>query len=319
VQRSELISHRLKLQQMKVFLAVAKCGSMAKAAKQLSMSQSVMSKSIGDLEETLGIRLFDRNTQGIEPTRYGEAFLKRCTAIFGDLRASVNEIESLADPGSGELRIGSTEPQGGLVASVIERLYRKYPRINFRIDIADMATLIDRDLADRHIDLAIGLLPTPSLNEALEGTVLFYDRLCVVASTQSRWARRRKVSLAELSSEPWCTSPVESPLVSRLISAFHADGLEAPRISVATTSSQLNNSLLATGRFVWACGESFIYFNAKRLSLKMVPIQLPADPFTIAIVTLKGRTISPVARLFIECACEVVKPLRKSQSWLRSS
>jgi DNA-binding transcriptional LysR family regulator len=317
MQRAELISHRLKLQQMKTLLAVAKYGSMAKAAKQFSMSQSVVSKTIADLEDTLGVRLFDRNTQGIEPTIYGQAFLKRCTAIFGDLRASVDEIEFLADPGSGELRIGSTEPQaGGLVATIIKRLYREYPRIDFRIEIADMETLVGRDLPERRIDLAIGLLPTPSLDENLEATVLFYDRLCVVVDRQSRWARRRKVSLAELASEPWCASPIESALVSRLISAFRAGGLEGPRISVATTSSQLNNSLLANGRFLWACSEAFLYFNAKRLSLKMLPIQLPAEPFTVAVVTLKNRTISPVARLFIDCAYEVVKPLTDGRTGL---
>src|SRR5258708_5549939 len=126
--RSEHVSHRLKLQQLNVLVVVARTGSMAKAAKHLATSQSVVSKAVAELEHMLGVRLFDRSPQGVEPTLYGRTLLKRSVAIFDDLRTSVGEIEFLADPGVGELRIGTTEPQAALVAAVIERLSRQYPR-----------------------------------------------------------------------------------------------------------------------------------------------------------------------------------------------
>src|SRR5215475_11689872 len=107
---TELVEQRLKLQHLKVVMAVAEWGSMAKAAKRLTISQPVVSKVIADLEDVLGVQLFDRSPQGVEPTPYGQALLKRSIAIFDDLRTSVEEIKFLADPTSGELRIGSTEP-----------------------------------------------------------------------------------------------------------------------------------------------------------------------------------------------------------------
>lgn len=57
----------------------------------------------------MGVRLFDRSAQGVEPTRYGRALLKRSIAIFDDLKSSVDEIKFLADPTGGELRVGGTE------------------------------------------------------------------------------------------------------------------------------------------------------------------------------------------------------------------
>src|SRR5882757_7173789 len=96
--RIEQISRRLKLRQLSVLAAVVQCGSMAKAAERLAITQPVVSKAIADdLENTLGVRLLDRGPKGVDPTLYGRALLKRSVAIFNDLTASVSEIEVLAN------------------------------------------------------------------------------------------------------------------------------------------------------------------------------------------------------------------------------
>jgi DNA-binding transcriptional LysR family regulator len=157
--QTELIGQRIKLQHLKVVMAVAEWGSMAKAAKHLAITQPVVSKVIADLEDLLGVRLFDRSPQGVKPTPYGRALLKRSITIFDDLRTSVDEIKFMADPASGELRIGSTEPiLAGLGAAVMERLWRQYPHINFRVVEADSATLLNRDLPERRYSIDWGIV-----------------------------------------------------------------------------------------------------------------------------------------------------------------
>ena len=154
--RTEIIGHRLKLQHLSVAMAVAQQGSMGKAARQLAVSQPVVSKTIADLEHLLGVRLFDRSPQGVEPTLYCRALLKRSVGIFDDVRTSIEEIQFLADPVAGDLRIGSTEPLlAGVVTATMERLWQKYPRIALRAVQADAATLINRDLPERRIELAV--------------------------------------------------------------------------------------------------------------------------------------------------------------------
>ena len=108
--QSELYGGRLKLQHLRVLMAVAEWGSMAKAAKHLAISQPVVSKVVSDIEDILGVPLFDRSPQGVEPTAYGRALLRRSVAVFDDLRTGLEEIKFMADPSAGELRIGSTEP-----------------------------------------------------------------------------------------------------------------------------------------------------------------------------------------------------------------
>src|SRR5262249_1557172 len=115
------VSRRLKLRDLRLLLVVAEWGSMAKAATHLNLTQSAVSRASRDLEQTLGVRLFDRTPQGVEPTRYGLALLKGGTAVFDDLRMSVNEIAFLSDPTAGELRVGTSEASGfGLVPVVID-------------------------------------------------------------------------------------------------------------------------------------------------------------------------------------------------------
>jgi len=126
------IGRRLKPRDLHIFMAVAEHGNMAKAAERLAISRPVISKTIAGLERTLGVPLFDRNPQGVEPTLYGRALCKRGVAIFDELRQGVKEIEFLADPTVGELHVGSNETvAGALVSAVIDRLSRTHPHLVF--------------------------------------------------------------------------------------------------------------------------------------------------------------------------------------------
>src|SRR5262245_31900189 len=192
----EQISRRLKLRHLNTLVAVAKWGSMAKAAEHLSITQPVISKAIADLERALGVPLFDRSPQGVEPTLYGRALLKRSHTIFDELRTSVTEIEFLADPTVGELRIGSTESVGaGLVQTVVSRLGKRYPRMTFEVVLGPSPSLLERELRGRQVELVAMATATDDIDEDLEAMTLYHDRLHVIAGVRSPWARRRNIAL----------------------------------------------------------------------------------------------------------------------------
>src|SRR5258708_6151745 len=124
------IGRRLRLRDLHVFSTVVQHGSMAKAAQQLGVSQPAVSEVIADLERALGVRLLDRSAQGIEPTIYGGALLKRSVAVFDELRQSIRDIEFLSDPTVGEVRIGCLESLSvTILAEVILRFSQQYPRV----------------------------------------------------------------------------------------------------------------------------------------------------------------------------------------------
>ena len=120
---NDRIGRRIKLSDLHILLAVAQSGSMAKAASALAVSHPVVSRSISDLEHTLGVRLLERNPHGVELTEYGRAMLSRSHAAFDELRQGVKDIEFLSDPTLGEVRIGTTPPlAASFVSAVIDRL-----------------------------------------------------------------------------------------------------------------------------------------------------------------------------------------------------
>jgi DNA-binding transcriptional LysR family regulator len=311
MKRSEQVSQRLKLQQLRCFIAVAQTGSMAKAARHLATSQSVVSKTIGELENLLGVRLLDRTVHGVEPTLYGDTLLKRSIAIFDDLRTSVGEIEFLADPAVGELRIGTSEPQAGIVVGTIERLSRRYSGVDFKVVVGG-PSLIDRDLRERQIDLLVSPLPKPT-PEDLRATFLYRNRLRVVASAKSPWARRRKIKLSDLIEERWCAPPLDFPGGAQFLDAFRACGLPKPRVIVSCAHNHVCHGMLADGRFLGISSDGYLHFNAQRLPLEVLPVDFPAPLFDISIITLKQRTITPLAQVFIDCACQITQPLRQQR------
>src|SRR5713226_6105938 len=99
---------------------------MGKAAQRLHTSQPAISRSIAELEHALGVRLLDRHRQGIEPTEYGRALLDCGVAVFDDLRQGVKNIEFLADPTAGEVRLGTSPVLAAtFVSAVVDRLSRR--------------------------------------------------------------------------------------------------------------------------------------------------------------------------------------------------
>ena len=132
MQRADRIQRRVKLRDLRVLIAVANSGSISRAAERLAISHPVVSRTISDLEHTLGVRLFDRSSHGVEPTMYGRAFLDCGVAVFDDLRRGVQRIEFLSDPTSGEVRIGSYDVMmAGFVTTIIDRLARRHSKITF--------------------------------------------------------------------------------------------------------------------------------------------------------------------------------------------
>ena len=256
---TDRIGRRVRLRDLHILMEVVQSGSMVRAAKHLGISTPVVSKTIADIEHALGVPLLDRLPHGVEPTLYGRALIKRSIVVFDELRQSVRDIEFLADPTVGEVRIGSTEPlAAGIVPAVIERLNRHHPRVLFHVVQADF-TMMLRELRAREIDLMIGRPAGPMSEEDLESQVLFNDRLLIVAGMQNRWSRRRKIALAELIDEPWSLPSVGSIPRSAIIAAFRAAGVDAPPAVVSTAATQLHTYLLASGRFITTLPESVMH------------------------------------------------------------
>jgi DNA-binding transcriptional LysR family regulator len=305
--------HRLKLSDLRLFHAVVQRGGMAKAAAQMNISQPAVSKAIATLERTLGVRLLERHPQGVEVTPFGRALLKGGIAVFDELKQSVKEIEFLADPTAGELRIGCTEPlAAGFLPEVIDTVSRQYSQVRFEVVTADPATLIERELRERNIELALAPISGLSLRAELAVEILFDDRQVVMAGAKSKWVRRRDLRLADLVHEPWLWPPPASIIGLAMTEAFQASGLELPRAQVVTFSVPLCYQLLSRGRLLAMLPVSMARLG-QGLPLKILNVAFPAIPRPTGIITLKKRTLSPLAQLFVRTLQSVASLLVKKR------
>jgi DNA-binding transcriptional LysR family regulator len=251
MQLSDRIGRRMKLQHIHILMTVAQAGSMKKAAALLNTSQPAISRSIAELEHTIGVRLLDRNTQGIEPTEYGRAMLKHGGAAFDELKQGVKNIELLADPGAGEVRIGSSPYVAELfVSAIIKRLSRRYPRIVFHLVTAEETSTLHRELSERKIDLLIARRVGLFTNEKFGFEFLYDSSFVVVAGARNPWVRRRRIALAELVNEPWVLPSPEDVLGPAYLEPFRASGLDYPRTTVFAAPPGVRLNLLASGRFL---------------------------------------------------------------------
>jgi DNA-binding transcriptional LysR family regulator len=305
------IGRRLRFRDLHVLSIVVQRGSMAKAAAQLGVSQPSVSEVIADLEHTLGVRLLDRSPRGIEPTIYATALLKRSLVAFDELKQGIRDIEFLADPMVGELRIGCPESiSSSILPSVIEKMAQQYPRIVPTVD-AGATDIMIQSLLDRRLDLVLArggqTLAGDSAADQLKVEVLFQDDLVVAAGMQSKWGRRRKIAIAELVNERWILSAPGTWNHMVTTEAFRTGGFDLPPISLNTLSIHLRANLLATGRFITVLPYSILRLYGERFSLKVLPVHLPVRHWPVTVVTLKNRTLSPVVERFIECARIVAK------------
>jgi len=314
------VAQRLKLRDLRLLDTVVRWGSMAKASTQLHLSQPAVSKAIAEMEQMLGVQLIERGRLGVEPTPHGRALLKRGIAIFDEVRQGIADLEHLSDPTAGEVRVSASEPvAAGLLPNLIEQFSRQYPKVAIHVTQAPIASLQFltpqyRDLRERNVDLILGPIFDPAVEEDLEAEPLFEEPSVVAAGTRSKWARRRSITLTQLLDEPWCLQPPNSRAGLSHIEAFRESGLDLPQRKVTSFSVQVQIGLLGTQRYLTIFPNSMLRFGGPRLAIKALPIELPVQPWAVGVITLKKRTINPAARLFIEMARELTKTLPRASN-----
>jgi DNA-binding transcriptional LysR family regulator len=258
------------------------------------------------------VRLFDRSSRGVEPTVYGNALLTRSIAVFDEIKQSGRDIEFLADPTVGEIRIGCVESLSAtILPQILLRFAQNFPRVVVSVDDLTAPAIEMSGLRNRKYDCTLIRLVRPISADALGDDIsvhtLFDDSLVIAAGVNNRWAHRRKVDITDLIDEPWILAPRGYWHYARLEEAFRSRGLGMPKASLISLSVTLRTQLMAAGPYLSVFGSSVMRLNAHRFGIAVLPIELPHQPWPVVLATLKNRTLSPVVERFIACAREVAR------------
>lgn len=296
------VGRRVKLRDLHIVLAVAEAGSMTRAAEQLAVSYPVVSKTISELESNLDVKLFDRSIAGVELTHYGQALLKSGVAVFDEMRKGLQAIEAIRQPDAGDLRIStSIVIDSGVLPAILEQFARDYPRAVLHVLHEDIATQQYDKLRDRKVELVLGRQPVDMNEPDLVAETLFDEPNVVVAGINSPWARRRNIALADMMNVPWVLAEPGSLARSLQDETFRRSGFEPPGATVQTVSLHLYMRLIATGRWVGLVPASVMRFGGPNPQIKVLPVTLSSPPAPVGLVTVKDRTLTPLAERFIRC------------------
>jgi DNA-binding transcriptional LysR family regulator len=166
-------------------------------------------------------------------------------------------------------------------------------------------------LLARKVDLAFVHVVSSLAEDLVNVEALLQDPHVVVAGAQNPLARRRRISLAQLADEPWALPMADQPYGSVVNEVFRAHGLTVPPTVVGSTLP-LRTALLMTGRFLSMVPRVVMQFPPKNRLLRILPVNLPGTERPLALLTLKNRTLNPLAQLFADHAREAAKRLRKA-------
>jgi len=248
---SDRIGSRIKLRDLRILMAIADTGSMAKAAAKLRISHPAISKTISDMEGTLGVRLLDRGSKGAELTDYGEV-LRRCGInIFDEMRQGLRSLEHLSDPNSGEVRVGCTEIViHSLAPSIVRKFLQKYPGVQLDVKLTNPGEYQIQELRDRKIDLLITRATGQRLEDDFHSEVLFDEPFVFVVGGQSEFARKRRLTLKDIITSNWVLPSYDSARAPSLPKYFEPTTLKGPSRPSRPYPFSSQNRLLRAGNLL---------------------------------------------------------------------
>lgn len=293
------LPRHLKLSELRLFLAALEHRSFRKAAAALHLTQPAVTKAIAGLEDTLGVRLFDRVASGIEPTVFARSFAPRAAAIFDELRRAAQDLTLVSSGATGQLRVGIVPmPAIPMLPVALERLLGEHPGVLASVVEERETELVDR-LRKRDIEVAILRLAMVDPPDDMRAQTLHDERLCVMAMRDHPLARRDSLGWGELLAQRWVMPPADCLFYEHVMRTLNQLGLPVPCHTVETISIQLQFGMVLHAGLLGFGMRSQIRFAPGKEYLVRLPYELPVSQTRVAAVTLKAHEPSPLARKLI--------------------
>lgn len=284
----------MKLHQVRDFLAVARSGSLRAASRELDLSQPSISKSIQQLENTLGAPLFERSIKGVSLTPFGEVFLTRGRAALNELQRAKEEIHQLRGVGGGQVSVALTGiPLMTLLPAALGRFRRRFPNASVRVvERRHDATLAD--LREGTLDFAV--MPLSTMPEGLVTEVILRDQNVVIG--RRGHPLRQVGSLRELLGASWVVTRRQGEQAAEFEANFQLQGLPAPKVEVHCESVVGVISLIVNSDLLGYLPRRWVTTGIGRDLLEEIPVSAPIPATPICLIRKAGMPLTPAAQAF---------------------
>jgi DNA-binding transcriptional LysR family regulator len=282
-----------------LLIAIGDCGNIHRAADILNMSQPAASKLLKDLEDVLGISLFERLPRGMRPTWYGETMIRHARIALASLAQAGSELEALKTGRFGDVSVGAiTGPAVSLIPQAVAIVAREHPDLRLQLAVESSDVLVER-LTQSKLDIMIG-----RLLQAHDKTNLSYERLadepvCAVARPGHPMLNNSGLTLRQLEQAPWIVPPMGSVLRHRFELMFQEAGLGIPPHLIETSSLLFITKMLQQSDYVAVVPTDVARYYASFGMVAMLRIQLSCDMDAFGIIMRKDWLLSPAAKVVL--------------------
>lgn len=289
----------MDIKRLQHFLALVETRSYWRAARKCQITPQALSKSIQRLEQSLGVKLFDRDTRSVEPTLFAQELLPFARNIDAESRGMLRTLDTLLDTGMNRLVVGTGAAAAvELMAATILAVRRYYPGLVVELIEGTCETLAPQLLRGQ-LDVIVSVMTTDAVDELIEWHVLSDEPYRVYARSGHPLLARGDISLPMLLDYPWIGGDDEDLVTDQLKVVFGQQGLEAPRPAVITNSILSAISFVLQGDALVCLPEAIVRRELRQGLLVPLEVGLPVLSRPTVAFFRRNSTRSPECLQFL--------------------
>lgn len=297
----------MNLRQLSNLVTVADCANITRAAAALHISQPALTKSIRDLEASLGVSLFDREPRGVRPTASGESLIAHARTVLAEIHRANADLDLIRDVATGNVLVGAAPV---VVADLLPRALARFLEISPDVNVA-VSEGTNQDLLPAlrtgALDMVIGPLMPDGPDPACTERFLYYNELAIVARSQHPLAGRGRLTFADLVGQEWILPPRNAAPRGQLDNAFRREGLEPPPRAVESSSMSCVRTLLLETDRLAVLPPQIIRLEQGLGLVTVLPVDWSAPSRPMGITTRLRGTLSAAATAFLDSLHQTVK------------
>lgn len=296
---------KLRIRHLEIVRMVADRGNLSKAAAELHITQSGLSRAIAEIEEILGGALFERTPRGMACTPLGRALYRHAGVLLGDVEKAEADLRAVLHGDLGNLSVGCFAFFSGWpLADAVRIFCQAHPRVDVSIQIGMHEKLIG-DLDSGALDVLISRFPV-SLDAGIYRTVvLSRDPVVLTAGAGHPLAGRAAPAMADCVRMPWVTAPQGSRIRAEIEQRLLAAGLPLPPM-VGALSLEFGLEMLADARHLLTLPGRVAAVLERRGRLRVLPVELGLSRLPLAAIWRRDRSSTRQVRAFCTTMAKVL-------------
>lgn len=298
MEKNGLFSQRIRLRHLHTFVAVAQQGTLGRAAETLNLSQPALSKTLNELEQLTGTRLFERGRLGAQLTVPGEQFLTHAVKVLDALNTAGQALNRKEDASADVVRVGALPTAAlGILPAAIGRFHQQQKSTSLQVATMNNTMLL-AGLKSGEIDLGIGRMSDPELMGGLNYELLFLESLKLVVRP-GHPLLQETITLSRVMEWPVVVSPKATVPRQNAEALLQSQGCKMPAGCIETLSASLSRQLTVDYDYVWFVPSGAVKEDLRQATLVSLPVPTQSAGEPIGILTRVDIPLSTGAQMLI--------------------